>query len=254
MKWPAERDAIRHTYQADGFAVIREFLSHDQVAEVKAQVDHYIHKLVPDLPEMDVFSDNRGDLNSITMLSRMDRHAKYFHDMLVQPPFHDVPEYLWSCGVSGHDTALFNKPPLSPSVTPPHQDGYYFHLTPCEATTLWLALDPVHDDNGCLRYSRGSHKRGLRPHGRSNVLGFSQTVLDYTPAEQEREIAVHLEPGDMIVHDGLTIHRAGANRSADKYRRALGLVYFSERAAVDHAAANAYQAQLKAELSSAGKI
>ena len=54
----------------------------------------------------------------------------------------------------------FNKPPGTDSPTPPHQDNYYFSLKPPNVLTIWLALDPVDDENGCLRYVAGSHRDG----------------------------------------------------------------------------------------------
>jgi ectoine hydroxylase-related dioxygenase (phytanoyl-CoA dioxygenase family) len=46
----------------------------------------------------------------------------------------------------------FNKPPSVGQPTPPHQDGYYFMLDPCEAVTMWFALDEVDEENGRMRY------------------------------------------------------------------------------------------------------
>ena len=43
-------------------------------------------------------------------------------------------------------------PPGVDHPTPPHQDNYYFNLKPLNVV-IWLALDDVDDENGCLRYS-----------------------------------------------------------------------------------------------------
>ena len=74
----------------------------------------------------------------------------------------------------------FNKPPGTNHVTPPHQDNYYFCLAPPRVLTIWLALDDVDAENGCLRYVAGSHACGFRPHARSSILGFSQGITDYS--------------------------------------------------------------------------
>lgn len=37
-------------------------------------------------------------------------------------------------------------------------------IDPQVAVTMWLALEHADDQNGCLRYSKGSHTRGMRPH------------------------------------------------------------------------------------------
>lgn len=135
------------------------------------------------------------------------------------------------------------------------RDGYYFMLDRCEAVTMWLALDEVDEENGCVRYIPGSHFEGMRAHGRTTTLGFSQGIIDYpTPDDQTREVAMHARPGDLLVHHALTIHRADGNRSATRTRRALGFIYYSERARQDEVAHGAYQDRLKQEMSDAHQI
>ncbi|HLJ09859.1 MAG TPA: phytanoyl-CoA dioxygenase family protein, partial [Planctomycetaceae bacterium] len=119
----------------------------------------------------------------------------------------------------------FNKPPGVDHPTPPHQDNYYFNLKPSNVVTIWLALDCVDDENGCLRYSPGSHERGFRPHARSKVLGFSQGISDFGEADEAAEMKIHLMPGDVVAHHGMTIHRAEPNRSSTRNRRAFAMVF-----------------------------
>ena len=120
---------------------------------------------------------------------------------------------------------------------------------------MWLALDPVDEANGCVRYVRGSHQRGLREHARTQTLGFSQGIVDFpTEVDRGEEIVVPAAAGDLLVHNAMTIHWAGGNRSPDRQRRALGSVYYSQRAREDSAAHAAYQRKLAAELKTAGKI
>ena len=62
------------------------------------------------------------------------------------------------------------------------------------------------------------------------------------------------QPGDLLAHDALTIHWADGNRSQTRSRRALGLIYYSERAQEDAAAHAAYQRRLTEDLRREGKI
>eukprot|EP01052_Picozoa_sp_SAG31_P063717 SAG31_NODE_22631_length_521_cov_1.215640_1_plen_107_part_10 len=41
--------------------------------------------------------------------------------------------------------------------TPPHQDAAYSS----QVCTAWVAVDPADEENGCMRYSVGSHIRGF---------------------------------------------------------------------------------------------
>jgi phytanoyl-CoA hydroxylase len=120
---------------------------------------------------------------------------------------------------------------------------------------MWLALEPVDAENGCVRYVRGSHHGGIREHGRTQTLGFSQGVVDFPrPEDTADEVAMPAAAGDLLAHDALTIHRAEANASKTRTRRALGFIYYGERAREDRAAHEAYQQQLATELKVAGKI
>ena len=149
----------------------------------------------------------------------------------------------------------FNKPPGIGQPTPPHQDGYYFMLAPCEAVTMWFALEDVDEENGCVRYVPGSHKHGMREHARTQTLGFSQGIVDYpTVADRESELAFPAKPGDLLVHHALTIHRADGNRSTTRTRRALGFIYYSDRAREDVEAHAAYQRRLAEDMKAAGKL
>src|SRR5262249_3108975 len=140
----------------------------------------------------------------------------------------------------------FNKPPGSTHTTPPHQDNYYFCLKPARVVTIWMALDRVDEENGCLRYVAGSHQCGLRPHGRSEILGFSQGTTDNGPEDQAREVAVCLNPGDVVAHHGMMIHRADPNRST-RHRRAFAMVYKGVSARRDEEAFRSYQAALETQ-------
>ena len=120
---------------------------------------------------------------------------------------------------------------------------------------MWLALDEVDEENGCVSYIRGSHQAGLRDHVRSQTLGFSQTISEFPSSNDlANEVALHAQPGDLLVHHALTVHRAGCNQSQSRPRRALGFIYYSERAREDTAAHQAYQQQLVAEMKSSEQI
>ena len=254
MKWPNDQAAIRAAYEADGFVVLKSLFGDKEVTDIRTNLQRYIDEVVPDVPPMDVFYEDKQTRNKIRMLPRMDHHHPFFKKMLVESPLRGIPEFLWGCTAHPRDAAYFNKPAEIGEATPPHQDGYYFHLDPCEALTLWLALDEVDEENGCVRYVKGSQQNGMRPHSRTNVLGFSQGITDFgAEMDQRNEVPVRLSPGDIIVHNALTIHRTEPNESA-RSRRAMGFVYFSSRAKVDQAASDQYQAQLAQVLTKTGKI
>ena len=157
--------------------------------------------------------------------------------------------------VTCQNMQYFNKPPRIGKPTPAHQDGYYFKLEPCEALTMWMALEPVDEENGCVRYIPQSHKRGMRQHGSTGTLGFSQGITDFPTVEDAKnEIGFPAQPGDLLAHHALTIHRADGNFSQSRTRRALGFIYYSADARQDIAAWQKYQTELAREIAETGKI
>jgi phytanoyl-CoA hydroxylase len=169
----------------------------------------------------------------------------FFRDYYQHPVWTALAAALVGEEVTSMGPEWFNKPPGTSKPTPPHQDNYYFCLAPPHVITIWMALDDVDDGNGCLRYVRGSHLPPLRPHNRSNILGFSQGITDYGPADEAREVRIHLQPGDVVAHHGNTIHRADANTSTSRNRRAFAMVLKGVSCRRDEGAFSRYQAALK---------
>jgi ectoine hydroxylase-related dioxygenase (phytanoyl-CoA dioxygenase family) len=208
----------------DGFTVIRGFLAADEFVVLQHNLDRYVREVVPSLPDTEAFYEDRSRPDTLKQLQRMDGDQFFSHykhhvrwvglaeALLDEPAVAEPPEW-------------FNKPPGTNHVTPPHQDNYYFCLTPPSVLTIWLALDRVDTENGCLRYVLGSHLRGLRPHARSNVLGFSQGITNYSADDFIRERPIMLEAGDAVAHYGMTIHRADANHSTSRQRRSFAMVF-----------------------------
>jgi len=85
-------------------------------------------------------------------------------------------------------------------------------------------------------------------------LAPGQTLHYPGPRDTEHEIACPASPGDLLAHHAMTIHRADGNGSATRHRRALGFIYYSERAREDAAAHATYQRELAARLRTEGKI
>ena len=244
---------LKSKFDLDGYVVIRGFLSPLELAELNRELERYLAERVPKLSRGDVYYENPADPTTLKQMGLINQHDAYFADLTASPKWTGLAEGLLADKVVATELQWFNKPPHSGKATPPHQDGYYFMLEPNEALTMWLALDPVDESNGCVRYIHGSRREGLRPHGRSDVLGFSQTITDYGIADRKAEIAIAAEPGDLLVHHSLTIHRADGNFS-ERHRRSLGLVYYLASARRDEERHAAYQRRLNAELQTAKKI
>jgi len=242
------------TFEQDGFVAVPRFCDAAELQALEAALARFIAECVPALPVENVFYEDKANLGTLKQIQRMHEHDDFFGDFFEGKPKRLAEEILGE-KVVGKNLQYFNKPPALGQATPPHQDGFYFMLEPCRALTMWMALDMVDEENGCVRYVRGSHTRGMRPHGRTETLGFSQGITNFAQAaDSKNEVACPAQPGDLLAHHALTIHRADANTSPTRTRRALGFIFYGESAREDLAAHKAYQVKLATEMEVAGKI
>jgi len=249
---PNDPQQLKRDFDRDGFVVIRAFVRGAELDDLQREIARYIAR-IPRLPRTDVMYEDRERPESLKQLAHMKQNDAFFASLIERPNWISVAELLLADKAIPQEVEWFNKVPGRNAATPPHQDGYYFMLEPNEAVTMWLALDPVDESNGCWRYVPQSHRCGTRPHGRTQVLGFSQGITDYSPKDRQAEQPIHAEPGDLLVHHAITIHRADRNES-ERQRRSLGLIYYAARTRQDVQKLAAYQRSLNEELQSAEKL
>jgi phytanoyl-CoA hydroxylase len=243
----------RELFERDGYVVLRKFLSSGEIHALGEKLERFIAEGVPGMPAEHVFYEQPGNGWTLKQLQHLDRYDPYFNVLFRSGKVAQLAERLLGNAAIAKNMQWFNKPPRIGKETPPHQDGFYFMLEPNKALTMWLAIDHVDEANGCVRYIPGSHRTGLRPHGKTGVLGFSQGITDYGPRDAEREVPMVVEPGDLIVHHSLTIHRADANTS-NRTRKGLGFIFYSADAEEDEVKHRQYQEALKEEMLRSGRI
>lgn len=252
----AQNPDLLADFTRDGYVCIDPLYAPSEMAALNTEIARFIRNVVPTMPETQVYYEDKTDRSSLKQLQKMFEHDAWFNDLMINGPVRRIAEQVLQDEVVPVNMQYFNKPAGIGQATPAHQDGYYFHLTPCEAVTGWLALEDVDDENGCIHYVRGSHKTdGFRPHGQTGVLGFSQGITDFgTPDDLENEVAFPGAAGTFLMHHARTIHRAGANRSQTRSRRALGFIYYAKSARLDVAAKEAYQRALDEHLKRSKRI
>lgn len=241
-------------FQQQGYVVLRKYLSTAEVREMLNEVQRFIDDVIPGLDPEEAFYEDKSRPETLKQIHRMCEHDRFFAEQMLGPRFLPLARTLLQTEVVVKNMQYFNKPPVIGKPTPPHQDGFYFMLDPNEALTMWLALEHVDEENGCVCYIPGSHLAGMRTHGKSGTLGFSQGIQDYCDEDIETEKAIYAAPGDLIIHHSMTIHRAGGNRSGIRNRRAMGMVYYSAAARIAADKVAAYQQSLVEELTADGKI
>lgn len=119
----------------------------------------------------------------------------------------------------GDEAALYGehallKPAFIGPETPWHQDEA-FRSPDFEyrELSIWLALQPVDETNGCMQFIPGSNRWDVLEHrspGGDKSLHPLQCCGEFDPGQA---VPVPLRAGDCTVHDARTLHYTGANIS-----------------------------------------
>lgn len=232
---------IKQDFDRDGYVYLPGFLSPKEVKDVNEKLEEFIQLKVSQMAAHEVKYEDKNDPATLKLIQDLNKYDPFFSKLLFDSKFKSIAEDLLEEEVIGKTIEYFNKPAKIGKATPPHQDGYYFMLNPVSAVTMWMALEDVDQENGWVSYVQGSHLKGMRPHSKTETIGFSQGIPDFGLKEDmENEVFFPTQPGDLLIHHALTIHRASPNTSPNRSRKAMGLIYFGASAREDLAAKEAY--------------
>jgi ectoine hydroxylase-related dioxygenase (phytanoyl-CoA dioxygenase family) len=195
----ADQSIVLDGYRRDGYAIFRDVIDADLVAEAGDHVA-WLERRHPDVrPEQLGHMFLRDDPFWIRLVG---------DDRLV-----DIAELF-----VGPDIALFashyiSKPPFSGQPVLWHQDSAFWPLEPMEVVTLWLAIDHSTPENGCVRLVPGSHTGATEAMREvpdvESVLGHEIAV----EVDESLAVDIILRPGDVEVHHPNIVHGSKANTS-----------------------------------------
>jgi ectoine hydroxylase-related dioxygenase (phytanoyl-CoA dioxygenase family) len=199
------------TYRQDGFVVVDEFLSQEQV-ELLSKISRADHQLA-----QEASSRADGEGGSVKITVRNDLPEDDIYGAIVRgESLVNAMELLLEDEVYHYHHKMVLKEPLEGGAWAWHQDYGYWYNYCCpfpQLASCLVAVDRATRENGCLQVIRGSHRMGRVDHG---------TVGDQTGADPERvQVAlerlelVHceLEPGSAILFHCNLLHRSDQNKS-----------------------------------------
>jgi hypothetical protein len=114
------------------------------------------------------------------------------------------------------------KPPRG-REKPWHQDHAYFNLpVSTRIVGVWIALDHVTPENGCMYLLAGGHREGPRNH-------FMRRDWQICDAEMlgRNSVCARMDPGDVLLFDAKLPHGTPTNQS-NEFRWAIQLHYVPE--------------------------
>lgn len=233
-------------YNEQGYTKLNNFLT-------KYEIDH-LNNLLDDICKNAVPSDTvffeGSHPKQIQYLMNYDKAFQNVIDKL-----YPIAVNLTGCeDLTILNMQMFEKHPQISKPTRSHQDNAYFKVTPAIATTFWISLDYIDKENGSLYYSPKSNLYPTQKHSRYNnnttfrirsgVPGLSMCLPDH---DESLDVCMITNPGDVLIHNCNTIHRAGKNNS-NKRRRAIGVVFIPKICKIDERLKQYFDEQLLGDI------
>ena len=133
------------------------------------------------------------------------------------------------------NSSFFAKPAYNGFETPWHQDGQYWPISPLATCTVWLAIDDANEENGCLRFIKGSHKdKKLKQHSRNNKTNLTlHQELSKEELDESKKVSLILKRGQISLHDVYMVHGSKENKSP-KSRRAMTMRFMPLTSKFNH--------------------
>ena len=241
----ALRDAVGDL-AADGFAVVKDVFTHDELDEAKSLLDGLFAQfgLLSHGPSHGsgrggrTFAWDMADTGTSSAPRQAADQPEILYPSALEPALREsamfrktreLAQHMLGSSTYAFDHAIY-KPPRNETATEWHQDVSFtpFRFMPKaiqpRRVHFWIPFQDVDDRNGCMEFMRMSHKGPLFRHEavtRERGEQGLRTVVDQT---YER-VACPLTAGGLTIHDPYTLHYAGRNRS--DHTRAAWIIHFS---------------------------
>jgi len=221
---PAVPEPIVESFRRDGFVVVPDLLTEEELERFGAWVDRAVAtRTAHDRRRLE--EKSLYEQSFLQCINLWEDHpglrALTFHPRIAgcAAALIGVERLrLW------HDQALYKEP--GGRETDAHQDQPYWPIEETDTVTAWIPFDGSTEETGCMGYVPGSHRAGLRRF--VNIfLGAPEDVLARPELAGTNPVFVEVPRGSVAFHHGLTVHLARPNRSA-RVRRVHTAIYFRD--------------------------
>ncbi|MBJ2173532.1 phytanoyl-CoA dioxygenase family protein [Aureibaculum sp. A20] len=223
------------SYRNNGFLIVDDFLSQPEVEHWKTTIDEAVKaRKGRKFPHSEIKTGASDGIN---------KDAEYFgkvFDQIINLWMTDdgVKEIMFDknlgkmaaelAEVDGiriwHDQSLVKQPWGNPTAW--HLDTPFWSFSHREALSVWVALEDVTLQNGCLYFMPGSQKDTdfIEPGIGANMGDIFNDYPNYAKKDPTPSI---IKAGSCSFHNGLTIHAAGVNMTPYT-RKAMTCAYMPD--------------------------
>ena len=210
------QDIVTH-YQEKGYYFPLQVMGTEQAQVYRTQLEDLERR------NNEVELGNKNQLNFPHVI------FQFANDIVRNSQILDVVEQLIGPNILVWGSTFFIKEPHTESFVSWHQDLRYWGLEKeDQVVSAWLALSPVNQANGCMRFVPKTHLGQLVEHNDTfdddNVLTRGQQAN--VEIDEAETVHVELQPGQCSFHHGRLLHASASNHS-DQRRIGLAINYIS---------------------------
>ncbi len=213
-------------FQANGYVVLDAIATAEELTELRRIYDNLFQRRAGREEGMQfdlAGADEEGVEATLPQILAPSRYAPELNTMQFKERARAYAEQLLGGPCEGGEHAIL-KPPFTGADTPWHQDeAYWSPDLEYASLSVWMPLQDVTVESGCMQFVPGSHLRGIMPH---HPIGNDPRVhgLEVDDFNEDEVVACPIPAGSVTVHHCRTLHYAGPNRTAEP-RRAYIQVY-----------------------------
>ena len=204
-------DHLKQEFDRDGFIILKGYLSKADTAEMREHLDDYLAHSGPLHHKDHPTGSYKG----------LDKHDTWFQDYIESGPHIRLMKHLIEDDLAP-DNVTWNDKPRGMDRTLPHFDALGAYRMPPSGISLWIAMDNIDKNNGCLCYEKGSHRK---------EYPMAYPLPNYDERNQS-VVLVEVSPGDAVIHSAKTVH--WSREQVDfRPRNSLVYVYWGASSEID---------------------
>jgi hypothetical protein len=229
-------------YEKDGYLKLGKVLNDKDLRALQDRIDAIMlgtadvdySRMLMQLDSSDGRYENAGEQSNGHKGATLDyrkiqelEHDALFLEYMQRSIFHEICEHVYgsTTPIATFRAMFMNKPAGRGTLLPWHQDRWT-HLDRDPLITVWTALDPATQANGCVEVIPGSHKFGLINPSHPSAFLNEEQVREHEAKSES--IYLELEAGEAVLLHNWLLHRSDTNHSSIS-RRAFSVCYMDGR-------------------------
>ncbi len=205
-----------NTYHEDGFILVEDVITQEQVARLREVTDELIEKSREETesgPIFDLEDGHSAEAPNLTRIKSPTKQHPLFWEVVKSSRFSEVLRQLMGPNVLLQSSKLNTKAPGGGAAVEWHQDWAFYPHTNDNLLACGLMLHDVDLENGPLQVVPGSHKGPVLNHHNKDGVFCGAVDPDDPEVDLSKAVTITGRAGSMTVHHVRALHGSAPNMS-----------------------------------------